>query len=264
MDAALIERARNGDRAALEQVLEQIAPLVHRFGLRMCRHPADAEDVLQDTLVAVMDHLGEYQGRASLASWVFMLARTACARRRRGLKNRPHLPEDAAGEATSVEDSPEQAAGQKQLRAALEQALAALSDEQREVLLLRDMEGLSAVEVSQSLGLSVEAVKSRLHRARAKLREALQRGLEQEGPAPRPGCPDVITAFSQKLEGELGAEDCATMEKHIETCPACAGLCASLRDALGACRMQPAGEVSPELQARIKSAIQRLVARAVP
>jgi RNA polymerase sigma-70 factor (ECF subfamily) len=169
MEATLIERARGGDRAALEQLLAQIAPLVHRFGLRMCRHAADAEDVLQDTLLSVADHLPEYQGRSSLASWVFTLARTACARRRRGAKNQPHLPEEAIGRdpaALSPErTSPEQAASRQELRAALEQALGALSDEQREVLLLRDMEGLSAPEVADALGLSVEAVKSRLHRA---------------------------------------------------------------------------------------------------
>jgi RNA polymerase sigma-70 factor (ECF subfamily) len=264
MDEALVERARKGDRAALEQLLEQIAPLVHRFGLRMCGHAADAEDVVQDTLVSVMHHLGEFQGRASLASWVFMLARTACARRRRGLKNRPHLPEEAAGQTVTDVGSPEQAADQKELREALQRALLALSDEQREVLLLRDMEGLSAAEVGESLGLSVDAVKSRLHRARAKLREVLQSALEAESPAPRPDCPDVITAFSQKLEGELGAGDCAAMEKHIETCPACAAACSSLRNALWACRAQPAGEIPAELQARIKRAIQRLVTRATP
>jgi RNA polymerase sigma-70 factor (ECF subfamily) len=261
MDAALIERAKAGDRAALEQLLEQIAPLVHRFGLRMCRHAADAEDVLQDTLLSVADHLAEYEGRASLASWVFMLARTACARRRRGLKNQPHLPEEAAGEAASAESSPEQAAGQKQLRAALERALAALSDEQREVLLLRDMEGLSAPEVAASLGLSVEAVKSRLHRARAKLREELEAVLERESPARLPGCPDVIAGFSRKLEGELGADDCAAMEKHLETCPACGAACSTLRQALWACSTQPVGEVAPEVQARVKAAIRELAAR---
>jgi RNA polymerase sigma-70 factor (ECF subfamily) len=264
MDAALIERARAGDRTALEQLLEEIAPLVHRFGLRMCRHAADAEDVLQDTLLSVVDHLQEFQGRASLASWVFMLARTACARRRRGLKNQPHLTPDAAGELASSDSSPELATGQKQLRVALERALAQLSEEQREVLLLRDMEGLSAPEVAESLGLSVEAVKSRLHRSRAKLREALQDALGQESVAAPPGCPDVIAAFSRKLEGDLGAEDCAVMEKHLETCAGCSAACSTLRSALGACRTQAAGDVPAEVKARIKAAVRKLAARAAP
>lgn len=261
MDTSLVERAKAGDREALERLLEQIAPLVHRFGLRMCRHEADAEDVLQDTLVSVADHLREFEGRASLASWVFMLARTACARRRRGVKNRPHLPEEAAGERPAQEDSPEDAAGQAQLRAALERALSALSDEHREVLLLRDLEGLSASEVADSLGISVDAVKSRLHRARASLRNAIDAELERHAPPPGPGCPDVLTAFSRKLEGELGSADCEAMEKHLETCPACNASCSALRTALWVCRTQATGEVPAKIRERIQRAVHALIER---
>jgi RNA polymerase sigma-70 factor (ECF subfamily) len=262
MDERLIEAARNGDRAALSRLLEEMAPLVHRFGLRMCRHQADAEDVLQDTLISIADHLKEFEGRASLASWVFMLARSACARRRRGLKNRPHLPEEAAGERAAQEhDNPEAAADRGELRTQLERALGALSEEQREVLLLRDMEGLSAPEVASALNLSVEAVKSRLHRARASLREALA-GLERVAPKqPGPNCPDVLAAFSRKLEGELGSEDCAAMEQHLESCPACSDACSALRTALWACRSRAAEEVPPEVRAKIRKAVQTLVAR---
>jgi RNA polymerase sigma-70 factor (ECF subfamily) len=266
MDIALIERAKRGDRDALARLLSELAPLVHRFGLRMCRHQADAEDVLQDTLLSVADHLNEYEGRASLASWVFMLARTACARRRRGLKNRPHLPEEAAGEQSSLERNPEDAADQSELRAALERALASLSEDQREVLLLRDMEGLSAAEVAASLGISAEAVKSRLHRARANLRAALEARGEDIGAEPatrgkNANCPDVLRAFSQKLEGELASEDCAAMEQHVQSCPACSAACSTLRSALGLCRSQASGEVSADLRARMQALVQTVVAR---
>jgi RNA polymerase sigma-70 factor (ECF subfamily) len=262
MDAGLVEAAKSGDREALSRLLEELAPMVHRFGMRMCRHEADAEDVLQDTLLSIADHLNEFEGRASLASWVFMLARTACARRRRGLKNRPHLPEEAAGARASNEhDSPESAADRGELRAKLERALAALSDEQREVVLLRDMEGLSAPEVATALNLSVEAVKSRLHRARASLRAALA-ALGQLAPKePGPSCPDVLAAFSEKLEGELGSEDCAAMEQHLEDCAACSEACSSLREALWVCRSQAADEVSPKVRASIRGAVRSLVAR---
>jgi RNA polymerase sigma-70 factor (ECF subfamily) len=258
MDAALIDRARAGDRAALEQLLENIAPLVHRFGLRMCRHQADADDVLQDTLLSVSTHLNEFEGRSSLASWVFMLARTACARRRRGLKNQPHVSDHVIGEPSSPEGTPEQAAGDAELRQALERALDALSSEHREVLVLRDMEGLSAQEVADSLGISVQAVKSRLHRARATLREGLRGVLERGVPASSPDCPDVLAAFSRKLEGDLGAEDCAAMEQHLASCRACGAACTALRTALWACRAEAQGSVSPEVQARVTAAIRAL------
>lgn len=257
MDPELIQRAQAGDREALERLLEQIAPLVHRFGLRMCRHQADADDVLQDTLLAVTTHLAEFEQRSSLASWVFMLARTACARKRRGLKNRPHVSDEAVSERASPESSPEDSAEEQELRRAVERALDGLSDDYREVLLLRDMEGLTAPEVAESLGIRVEAVKSRLHRARAALREALQLALERAAPVSAVSCPDIVAAFSQKLEGDLGVEDCAAMERHIAACPACASACSALRTALWACRTTAQQQPVPAaIQARVKAALR--------
>jgi RNA polymerase sigma-70 factor, ECF subfamily len=258
IDAALIDRARAGDRVALEQLLQQVAPLVHRFGMRMCRHRADADDVLQDTLLSVATHLTEFEGRSSLASWVFTLARTACARKRRGIKNQARGSDQDMDRLASADETPEQSAGDKQLRRALEGALGGLSDEHREVVLLRDMEGLSAAEVAASLGISVEAVKSRLHRARAALREALRGVLERDAPASQPGCPDVLAAFSAKLEDDLGADDCAAMEQHIASCAACASACSAVRTALWACRATAQGTVPAEVQARVKAAIRSL------
>jgi RNA polymerase sigma-70 factor (ECF subfamily) len=260
MDPSLIVRAKDGDRAALESLLQDIAPLVQRFGLRMCRHQADAEDVLQDTLLAVARHLGEFEGRSSLTSWVFTLARTACARRRRGAKNRPHLPEDAALDRPASTGDPELAADRNELRVALEQALLALPEEQREVLLLRDMEGLSAQEAAQSVGISVEALKSRLHRARASLRKAFDAARSRETPPAGARCPDVLEALSRKLEGDLTVQDCADMEAHVAQCEACAAACAALKTALGVCRAQASGELSDETRARLQHTVRALLA----
>ena len=261
MDPALIDRARAGDRAALETLLQEVAPLVHRFGLRMCRHTQDAEDVFQDTLLSVTTHLHEFEGRSSLASWVFTLARTACSRKRRGLKNQPPVSDESVRESATQSPTPEDDAGDKELRDTLHGALFALSDEQREVLLLRDMEGLSAAEVAESLGLSVQAVKSRLHRARAALREQLRGALEADAPLPSASCPDVLAAFSSKLEGDLDVADCAAMEDHIAACPACRSACSALRTALWTCRSEATDNVPLEVQSRIRAAIQALVPR---
>ena len=85
----MVRRARAGDREALEAVLEGVAPSVHRFALRMCKNVHDAEDVLQDTLILIAEHLPNFEARSSLSSWAFSLTRSACARRHRGFKNRP-------------------------------------------------------------------------------------------------------------------------------------------------------------------------------
>lgn len=261
MDADLIHQAKSGDRRALAQLLEEIAPLAHRFGLRMCRHEADADEVMQDTLLSVLQNLDGFAGRASFSSWLFLLARTACARRRRGLKNRAHVSEDTAPEQLASAPSPEDAADQKQTLTTVARALDELSDEQREVLVLRDIEGLSAAEVGDVLSLSTEAVKSRLHRARAALRSALGAAFAARAPKPDADCPDVLTALSRKLEGDLASTDCAAMEKHLETCAACRNTCASLRDALALCRSQATGELPDQLRNKIHDCVQTLVAR---
>ncbi len=246
-----VDKAKRGDPAALERVLAEVAPAVRRFGVRMCRNADDADDVLQDTLLNIATHLPEFEGRSSLLSWVFTLTRTACSRKRRGLKNQPPVPDDAAREQKDEAPSPEARAAEREIGEALVRALDSLSDEHREVILLRDVEGLSAQEASDAIGISVDALKSRLHRARAALREALAPLAE----TPSPSCPDVVLQWSRKLEGDLSATDCATMEKHLATCPACASTCDTLKQALLACR-RSSEDVPPEVQARVKAAVR--------
>ena len=251
-DSAVIQRAKAGDAAALEEVLSRVAPAVRRFGVRMCRNPDDADDVLQDTLLSIATHLPEFEGRSSLSSWVFTLARTACARRRRGLKNRPPVADDRADERRDETASPEERAADRELGDALVRALDSLSDELREVVLLRDVEGLTAPEAAEVLGIGVDALKSRLHRARAALREALAPIRDMSSAS----CPDVVLGWSRKLEGDLSATDCATMEQHLVTCPACTATCDALRQALVACKRSADADVPPAVQARVKAAIQ--------
>lgn len=254
----LVERARQGDAAALEELLAQVAPSVRRFGLRMCRDPHDADDALQDALLTIATHLGEYEGRASFTSWVFTLVRTACARRRRGLKNQPHT-DDGLAETLDHAMSPEEIASRAELGAAVTSALDGLPDDYREVLHLRDVEGLSAAETAEAVGITVDAVKSRLHRARAALREAMRPVVEGGAPA-SPGCPDVLTWWSRRVEGEVSTRDCAEIEKHVAGCPACGRACASLRRALLVCKQSAQTPLDPEVQATIRAAVRRVAA----
>jgi RNA polymerase sigma-70 factor (ECF subfamily) len=257
----LVARARQGDRDALEGVLATIAPSIHRFGLRMCKNVHDAEDVLQDTLINVANHLGDFEGRSSLSSWVFALTRSACARKRRGLKNRPPESDDRLAEAPDLGPTPEARAADQELASALSGALDALSDDYREVILLRDIEGLSAPEAASALGITVDALKSRLHRAREALRTALRPMLEPISLQAPSGCPDVALLWSKKLEGDLSQGDCSAMEKHLATCPACVGACDALKRALLACQRVRTEEVPSEIQARVKAAVRAWAAQ---
>lgn len=259
--AALVARARTGDRAALESVLAAVAPSVHRFGLRMCKSATDAEDVLQETLLAILNHLPEFEGRASLSSWAFSLTRSACARKRRGLKNRPPVSDEHLGEEADVAPSPEARAADRELASALSTALGGLSDDHREVVLLRDVEGLSAPETASALGISVDAVKSRLHRAREALRAALRPVLEPSIPR-GPGCPDIVALWSEKMDGDLSPRDCAAMERHIEGCASCGAACDALKRTLLACQRVQSGPVPADVQRSVKAALDAWTARA--
>lgn len=215
----------------MNALLVAATPSIKRFTGRMCRTPAEAEDAAQDTLLAITQHLSQFEGRSSFSTWLFTLARTACNRRLRGQKHglpRQDAPEDRADEA----DDPEALAARREVQLSLELALRSLHREQREVVLLRDVEGLSAIEAAEVLGVSVEALKSRLHRARAALRGAMRPVVEGGAST---GCPDVETLMSQKHEGELDEPTCSKIERHVSGCARCRALCAGLREVLGEC-----------------------------
>jgi len=254
---ALIELAKSGDPAAMEQLLAQVAPSIQRFGVRMCRNDADAQDVLQEALLTIANHLGEFEGRSSFSSWAFTLARSACNRKRRGLRNQPHASLEDAPEGQMNSPSPEQLVADRELAQALNQALERLSDDYREVILLRDVEDLTAPEAAESLGISIEALKSRLHRARHALRDALKPLLEPHAAAATAACPDVLALWSRKLEGDLSPLDCAEMERHMETCESCDSACTALKAALLACQRAGTQEVGPEVRATVKAAVQQ-------
>ncbi|MCG3172020.1 MAG: hypothetical protein GMKNLPBB_00165 [Myxococcota bacterium] len=258
MDNELIRRAQSGDKAAMEQVVAGLMPVVYRYGMLLCRNPDDADDIVQDTLFSVTRHLKEFEGRSALSSWVFLLARTACNRKRRGLKNRPALDADSIPEPASGDPTPEDQAELGEAVSRLRAALESLDDDQREVLVLRDVEGLTAPETAAALGISVEAVKSRLHRARAALKDAFMPLVES--PAGDGQCPDAVQMMSRKLEGELTPMDCAEMEKHVESCPRCKTACDSLKSALLACKSAGGAAAPPQLQRRVRKAVARWLA----
>jgi RNA polymerase sigma-70 factor (ECF subfamily) len=156
--------------------------------------------------------------------------------------------------------TPEQALLGREARETVAAALDALEPEAREVVVLRDIEELTASEVAEVTGTSVAAVKSRLHRARAALRERLLAvvGGEPSEPA-RPSCPDVLTMLSRKLEDEISPEVCAEMEEHVAGCPHCSGVCDSLKRTLALCKSLP----TPTVPAHVQESLRKAVASAL-
>jgi len=259
----LLLSAQQGDADALRQLLEDAAGPAWRFSQGFCRDPHDAEDLVQDVLVTLMRTLGRFRGDSSLSTWTYTVARRACARRRK--RNQRMLTSDAST-TREVErrpdpgPSPHQRLERRELSAALENAISALPDAQKQVLVMRDVEGLSAAEVAEVLGIGERAVKSRLHRARVALRGALAPYVAGgEAPPPSDACPDTARILSQYLEGEVDATMCERMEQHVKRCPSCGGVCQSLRDVLSACRAYGTKPVPSEVRLAVRRAVDGMV-----
>lgn len=266
-DQELLDRARAGQQQALEQLLERHQSRIYRFGMKMCRDPEDANDVLQDTLLSVARNVRDFKGGSSISTWLYAIARSFCVKKRRKSKFAPQVaPSSLDGDAEHVADpakTADEALGSKQVEQALETAIASLEPMYREVLLLRDVEGLTAPEVARVTGASVQAVKSRLHRARLAVRASLAPLLDVPTALPAaPGtCPDVLALFSSHLEGQVSAEVCAEMERHVAACPRCKGACDSLKRTLNLCRTSaPAEPVPAAVQASVKVALRKFLA----
>jgi len=266
----LLERARTGDRQAIEALLERHQAQVYRFGMKMCRDPEDAKDVLQDTLISMARGVRDFRGASSISTWLYTIARSFCIKKRRRSKFAPEdersLDTEMIAEGRQLADpgrSPDEALAGKQVEHALEQAIRGLEPMYREVLLLRDVEGLTASEVAEIVGVTVQAVKSRLHRARLSVRAQVAPllGISTDGAVAPGTCPDVLTLFSQHLEDEISVDVCAEMERHLQACDRCRGTCDSLKRTLALCRTTgPAAEVPTSVQASVKVALQNFLA----
>jgi RNA polymerase sigma-70 factor (ECF subfamily) len=265
LDADLLARARGGDSAALETLVTRYQPVVYRFGLRMCGDADAAGDVLQDTLLSLARSVTTFRGESSLSTWLYTVARRACLKKRRRRALEPARQEslqaltdgDLETLAAAGQD-PEQALSGRESRAALDAALATLRPADREVLVLRDVEGLTAPEVAGVLGVGVAAVKSRLHRARLAMRERLEPAI---GSAAAVGqCPDVLPLLSRHLEGDLAASACAEMTAHVERCPRCRAACESLKRVLALCRDAPVPAPPAAVGAAVRDAIRIFLA----
>ena len=269
-DDSLLAAARAGDRQALETLLERHEAQVYRFGMKMCRDPEDAKDVLQDTLLAMARGVRDFRGASSISTWLYTIARSFCIKKRQRSKFAPEeersLDTGAPAEAKRLADPGDRAddalAG-KQVERALERAIGELEPMYREVLLLRDVEGLTAPEVAVVLGVTTQAVKSRLHRARLSVRERVAPllGIETDLPTAPGACPDVLTMFSQHVEDEISADLCAQMQRHLEGCGRCRGACDTLKRTLALCRTAGTSDAVPAaVQTSVKSALRGFLA----
>jgi RNA polymerase sigma factor (sigma-70 family) len=163
----VVNAAQQGDTRAIAALLSGSHAHVRRFARTLCATPEDAEDAAQEALIVMYRKIGTLRATAALASWMFQIVRNECIRRTRVTLNRL-VP------APTAEPSAEDAALARLEIERIVDSISKLPPEQRAVLVLRDIHGLSGAATAQALGLSRAAMKSRLHRGRETLRSGLR------------------------------------------------------------------------------------------
>lgn len=185
-DERLIAAAREGERRAFAELVRRYEDTVYRFAYALCREREKAEETFQDTFISVFRKLRSFDGRSKFSTWLYAIVTNSCLMRHRRRKMRDlevsleSLDTPATGAdgrfATPVprwEETPADTMMNKELRGRLEEAIRKLPEDYRVVFVLRDIDGKSTAETAAITGLSEEAAKSRLRRARAFLRQQL-------------------------------------------------------------------------------------------
>jgi RNA polymerase sigma-70 factor (ECF subfamily) len=179
-DDEVINRVRSGEIGLYEMLMRRYNQRLYRLIRSIVNDELEAEDVLQEAWVRAYEHLGQFEGRATFATWLSRIAFHEALARVRKSKRWTQLDEPHAAQRRTTKDTPEQQAMRSQLSVVIQNAVDALPETYRTVFILRDVENLSTTETAECLNLSEEAVKTRLHRSRALLRRELQ---SQIGPA---------------------------------------------------------------------------------
>ncbi len=185
-DGSLIASARQGDARAFSELVRRYEKTVYRYSYKLCRDREKAEETFQDTFINVYRKLGTFDGRSRFSTWLYAIVTNNCLmrHRRRKVREIEESLEALESPATSADGkfthdiarwdkTPADLVLDKELRAQIEKAIGKLPPDYRIVFTLRDMEGKSTQETARIAGISQEAAKSRLRRARAFLRDQL-------------------------------------------------------------------------------------------
>ena len=193
-DRELLDRIRAGDKSACDECVRLHAPAVYRLALRMMRDPAEAEDVMQETFLNAFRGIDRFDGRAAFKTWLYRIAYNAALSRLQ--RSRPEFVSIDEGGNTDERtpapreffdwsNLPEKELERAELRGELENAIRELPEKMRAVFVMRELEGLSTEQTAEALGVRIEVVKTRLHRARLLLRDRLSSYFESGGRAAR-------------------------------------------------------------------------------
>jgi RNA polymerase sigma-70 factor (ECF subfamily) len=218
-DSEIVKRVCGGDRALFEVLMRRYNQRVYRTARAIVRDEGEAEDVMQQAYVNAFTHLGQFEARSRFSTWLTRIVVNEALARRQKLRAAQTLLErleDDEGpfleSLRSTQPDPERQAYAGELQRALEEAVDSLPEAYRTVFMLRDIEGMSTAETGEGLGLGDEAVKTRLHRARAMVRRALAArigvaaSVAFQFPATR--CDRVVVAVLERLPAAVDTDLC--------------------------------------------------------
>ncbi len=183
-DHLLITRFKAGSTDAMVKIVERYQDQIFTFGLKMCGHLQDAEDIVQETFLNAFKYLNEFREETKLRNWLFKIAARVCYRKRRKKKFAPErelslesfVVKDGLAESYEIPDfssNPAEQLEQNELKQIISNSILSLPSKYRFVFNLRDIEGFNTKETADILGVSAQTVKTRLHRARLFLREKI-------------------------------------------------------------------------------------------
>ncbi len=180
-DKELIKLAQDGDRNALAKLVKLYEQTVYNFAFKICRDKEKAEHTMQETFMSMVKNIKQFSGKSKLSTWLYTVVSNHCLMMARANKKHIHTSiddDDALIDDKHIADwkvTPEKVAENNELKEVLDEAIKKLPADYRIVFMMRDIEGLSTEETGKAINLSVPAVKSRLHRARAFLRNELNK-----------------------------------------------------------------------------------------
>jgi RNA polymerase sigma-70 factor (ECF subfamily) len=212
-DEEIVARVLAGETALFELIMRRHNQRLYRTIRAILRDEAQTEDVVQEAYVRAYAHLDQFAGRASFSTWLIRIAvHEGMARLRSGKrfeeeKGSAEREGDRMDRLASPLPSPEQQASASEIKTLLEALIDRLPDGNREVFMMRDVEGMTTTETADALGVTEENVKVRLHRARAALRSQLSlhaiAGTQQAFAFHAARCDRIVTAVLQRLTASL-------------------------------------------------------------
>ena len=249
-----LQLIHSNQSSSVEQALALLQNTVFSFSMKVCGHPQDAEDTMQDVLLKSIPYLPKFENAQALSVWLYKVARNRCLMNRRGAKLSPKVNlslDSLMPDGRELQEllqskgpSPESAVLTNEASDRLRQAILKLPPQYRFVLVLHDMEELGTDEVAKVMGLREGTVRVRLHRARLLVRKELARlgknGRHSELPSlhsRKPGhCRRLFAALSDYLDGLVDDSICQEMQTHLHDCEPCKAFLSSLENAVQQCR----------------------------